>query len=62
MKKITLYVVGIIISIFLIIASMTVLGNTKILAPVLIVLCAYIFMGCLIKLCKLNEKDRKSVV
>lgn len=61
MKKIY-YIAGIIVSVVLVIISMTILGNTKILAPVLIVFSIYLFAGCLIKLCKTNEKLKNTVI
>ncbi len=62
MKKSVLYLAGIIISIILILISMTILGNTVILAPALIVISIYLFIGCLIKLCKMNEKLKNTVI
>ncbi|MFG6325426.1 MAG: hypothetical protein K1W00_01105 [Lachnospiraceae bacterium] len=62
MKKSILYLAGIIISIILILISMTILGNTVILAPALIVISIYLFIGCLIKLCKMNEKLKNTVI
>lgn len=62
MKKIIPYLVGIIISVILVIVSMTILGNTQILAPVLIVFDIYLFIGCLIKLCKMNGKLKDTII
>lgn len=62
MKKSILYLAGIIISIILILISMTILGNTVILAPALIVISIYLFIGCLIKLCKMNKKLKNTVI
>ncbi|MFQ9514398.1 MAG: hypothetical protein ACLRZ9_01085 [Eubacterium sp.] len=62
MKKIIPYLAGIIVSVILVIASMTILGNTKILAPVLIVFGVYLLIGCLIKLCKMNEKLKDTII
>lgn len=61
MKKMY-YIAGIIISILLAVASMTLLGNTQILAPVLIVVSVYLFVGCLIKLCKMNPKLKNTIL
>lgn len=60
--KILLYLAGIIVSVLFVIVSMTVLGNTKILAPVLIVFSIYLFLGCLIRLCKMNEKLKDTII
>lgn len=62
LKKIMLYLAGIIVSVILVIVSMTILGNTRILAPVLIVFSVYLFAGCVIKLCKMNEKLKDTVI
>ena len=62
MKKIILYLGGIVISIILVIVSMTVLQNTQILAPVIIALSIYLFIGCLIKLCKMNETLKGTII
>lgn len=62
MKKIILYLVGILVSVTSVIVSMTVLSNTKILAPVLIVFSIYLLIGCLIKLCKMNEKFKDTII
>ena len=43
MKKNILYWIGIIVSVILVMISMTILGNTKIAAPVLIVFSRYLF-------------------
>lgn len=61
MKKIY-YIAGILVSVVLVMISMTILGNTQILAPVLIVFSIYLFMGCLIKLCKTNEKLKNTII
>lgn len=55
-KKIYLYVGLIILSLILFIISMTFLGDTKFIAPVIIVISLYLFVGSLIKLCKMNDK------
>ena len=62
MKKNIRYWTGILVSVILVIISMTILGNTQILAPVLIVFSIYLFAGCLIKLCKMNEKLKNTVI
>lgn len=62
MKKNILYWTGIIVSVILVMISMTILGNTKIAAPLLIVFSIYLFAGCLIKLCKMNKKLKDTVI
>lgn len=62
MQKNILYWAGIIISFILTTVSMTILSNTKILGPVLIVFSIYLFLGCLIKLCKTNEKLKNTII
>lgn len=62
MKKSIIYWTGIIISVILVLVSMTIFGNTPILAPVLIVFSIYLFIGCLIKLCKMNERLKDTVI
>lgn len=62
MKKSILYWMGIIVSVILVMLSMTILGDTQILAPVLIVFSLYLFVGCLIKLCKMNEKLKNTSI
>lgn len=59
MKK---YIAGIIVSIILVIISMTILGNTKILAPIFIVFSIYLFAGCFIRLCKMNERLKDTII
>lgn len=62
MNKIKMYLLGILISVVLILISFTVLENTQIVAPVILVLSIYLFLGCLIKLCKMNEKLKNTVI
>lgn len=61
-KKVMLYIFLMIISLILFIVSMTVLGNTEIIAPVIIVISLYLFVGSLIKLCKMNEKFKNTIL
>ncbi len=62
MKKRYLYVSLIILSIILLITTMTVLENTKFIAPIIIVISIYIFIGSLIKLCRMNDKLKNYVL
>lgn len=61
-KKIYLYVGLIILSLIFFIISMTFLGNTKFIAPVIIVISLYLFVGSLIKLCKMNDKLKDTIL
>ncbi len=61
-KKISLYVSLIIVSVMLFIVAMTILGNTKFIAPIIIVISIYLFAGSLIKLCKMNDKLKNTVI
>ncbi len=60
--KMNLYVGLIIISILLFTIAMTILGNTKFIAPIFIVISIYLFVGSLIKLCKMNDKLKNTVI
>lgn len=61
-KKISLYVSLIIVSIALFIIAITILGNTKFIAPIIIVISIYLFVGSLIKLCKMNDQLNNTVI
>lgn len=61
MKK-YLYISVMLGSIVLFALTMTVFSNTKMIAPLIIVLGLYLFMGGLVKLCKMNEKLKNTVV
>ncbi len=61
-KKIALYLFTIIVAIILFMVSMTVLGETKLVAPIIIVVSVYLFVGSIIKLCKLNDRFKNSVI
>ena len=62
MTKMKMYLLGMLISVVLILISITLLGNTTVIAPVIIVLSAYLFLGCLIKLCKMNDRLKNTVL
>ncbi len=61
-KKIALYSFTIFAAIILFIASMTLLGETKLAAPIIIVISIYLLVGSIIKLCKLNDKFKNSII
>lgn len=60
MKKI--YCFFIILSIFLIIISISLLNNTKILASIIIVISIYLLLGSIIKICKNNDKLKNKMI
>lgn len=61
-KKIALYSFTIFAAIILFIASMTLLGETKLAAPIIIVISIYLLVGSIIKLCRLNDKFKNSII
>lgn len=61
-KKIALYLFTMFVSIVLFVLSMTVFGETKLVAPIIIVGCIYLFIGSIIKLCKLSDRFKNSVI
>lgn len=61
-KKIALYSFTIFAAIILFIASMTLLGETKLAAPIIIVISVYLLVSSIIKLCKLNDKFKNSII
>ncbi len=61
-KKTSLYISLIIVSILLSIIAMTILGNTKFIAPIIITISLYLFIGSLIKICKMNDKLKNKVI
>ena len=61
-KKIALYSFTIFAAIILFIASMTLLGETKLAAPIIIVISIYLLVGSRIKVCKLNDKFKNSII
>lgn len=61
-NKKMLYIILILVSIGLFALSITVLDSTKFIAPVIIVLSIYLFLGSLMKLCRTNDKLKDSVI
>ena len=57
-----LYVGLIFVSILLFIIAMTILGNTKFIAPIVIIISIYLFVGSLIKLGKMNDKLKNTIL
>ncbi len=62
MKNKILYYFLIVLSITLFVISISVLNHTKMIAPVIIVMSVYLFLGAIIKLCKTNEKLKNTMV
>lgn len=60
MKKI--YLGLIIIAILIFIIGMVVFENTRFIAPIMIAISIYLFVGSLIKLCKMNDKLKNTVI
>lgn len=56
------YIFLIILSIILFVISISILNNTKFIAPVIIVVSIYLFLGAVIKLCKKNDKLKNTVI
>ena len=56
------YIFLIILSIILFVISISILNNTKFIAPVIIVVSIYLFLGAVIKLCKKIDKLKNTVI
>ena len=50
------------VSLITFIGSLVLLNNTKILAPTIIAISIYVFIGATIKLCNTNDKFRNTVI
>lgn len=50
------------LSIILFAISVSVLSETKIIAPIIIVISIYMFLGAIIKLCKTNDKFKNTII
>lgn len=50
------------LSIILFAGTIFFLNDTKIIAPIIMVFCVYLFLGSIIKLCKTNEKFKNNVL
>lgn len=57
-----LYYFLIILSIILSILSISVLNNMRIIAPVIIAISIYLFLGAIIKLCRTNDKLKDIII
>ncbi len=60
-NKLILYVSFIILSILLFIVAMLIFNSTKFIAPIIIVISIYLFVGSLINLCKMNNKFKNTI-
>ncbi len=61
-KKMSIYFNFIILSILLFVISITILESTKFIAPICLTISIYFFAGALIKLCKMNNKLKNTVI
>lgn len=61
-KNKEVYYALIILSLVLFAAAFTILNNTKIIAPVVIVIGIYLFLGAVIKLCKMNDRLKNTLI
>lgn len=62
MKNRNMYILIILLSIILFVVAITILGNTKFIAPLIIVISAYLFFGSIIKICKTNDKLKNTIL
>lgn len=62
MKKQGLYYLLIVLSLLLFALPFTILKNTKIIAPIIMVVSIYLFLGAIIKLCKTNCKLKDTLI
>lgn len=62
MENIKKYILIIILSIILFVIAITLFDNTKFIAPVIIVISAYLFFGAIIKICKTNNKFKNTIL
>lgn len=62
MRNRGLYYCLIILSIILFTISVSALSKTKIIAPIVIVISIYMFLGAIIKLCKTNDKFKNTII
>lgn len=62
MKKALLYIAGILIAVAMICFSLTVLADTQIIAPAIIGVSIYLILGFIIKLCRMNDKIKNTVI
>lgn len=61
-KNKMLYCILTVFSVILFIASVSLLNDTKIMAPIVIVISIYLFLGAIVKLCKTNDKLKNTVI
>lgn len=61
-KKIALYIIIQVIAILLCVIAIAFLDNTKVIAPTIIVISIYLFVGSIIKLCQMNAKLKDTIL
>lgn len=61
-KNKILYYTLIVLSIILFLVSIFLLDNTIVLAPIIIIISIYLFIGAIIKLCKMNNKLKNTIL
>lgn len=61
-KNKILYYTLIVLSIILFLVSIFLLNNTMILEPIIIAISVYLFIGAIIKLCKMNNKLKNTIL
>lgn len=62
MKNKGLYYILIVLSIILLIVSIWLFNDTKFIAPIMILVSIYLFLGAIIKLCKTSSKLRDTLI
>lgn len=62
MRNKRFYYFLIVLSIILIPISLSVLNHTKLIAPIVIAISIYLFLGAIIKLCKTNNKLKNAFI
>ncbi len=61
-KKKGLYYALMVVSIVLVLLAVSIFEKTKIIAPIILVMGIYLFLGAIIKLCKTNKKLKSTVI
>lgn len=62
MKKQAFYYLLIVLALLLFVLPFTILKNTEFIAPVIMVVSIYLFLGAIIKLCKTNRKLKNTLI
>ena len=61
-KRILLYISSVIASVLLFMSAIFVFGSTRFIAPVVITISLYLFVGSMIKLCRMNSLLRSTMI